>query len=632
MSKSLEREVSEFFKRLPRKIPGFERRPSQEQMAAAVARALERPHNGSGAARLLIEAGPGTGKSLAYLIPALLSDRKVVVSTATRYLQEQIIKKDLPLLFEKFSRKLTGKAAAVLKGRSNYLCLYRMQGLGTESLKPHDPLSRWAASTETGDRAEAPIAERSSIWESLTVDSHECLGLSCPEFDPCFITQARLAAARADLVIVNHHLFFSDLFLKEVGAGGVIPHYDAVILDEAHEVEEIAAAAFGSSLSPRRFFRLAADIRRAGEPETSVQLGEAAARFFSAVGEFNPGRRFAEGDRDRLRVEAAPLREALKTAASGAERLDPALSPPIGREFLESIKERALRLSLELLSLLKSEGEALIWTEQKEELSLRSMPLNIAPVLKSTLFAREIPIILTSATLSAGDDFNFIRSQTGIEPTEEHVLPSPFDYARQAILYIPEDIPSPSDPDFPAAVAEEILRLVEIVGGRTFALFTSRKNLENVYRLAAGRLSYPALKQGERPNYTLLEEFRSRPSVLFATQGFWQGVDIAGDTLSAVIIDKLPFAPPTDPRVEARIEEISSAGGDPFRSFQVPSAILMLKQGLGRLIRTSRDRGLLAILDRRLTSRSYGRLFLNAIPPFRRTSSKSEIARFFASL
>jgi ATP-dependent DNA helicase DinG len=613
---------------LSRALPGYEHRADQLAMAKEVARALsERRY-------LVAEAGTGTGKTLAYLVPAALSGRRVVVSTATKTLQEQIWTKDLPLLAEKVGLHLE---AAYLKGRSNYYCLARGAKFAENPTFPTRGevhawpiIQAWARETRTGDRAELDLPDSYGAWRELSASGETCLGKECQRYEECFVTLARARAAQADLVLVNHHLFFADLAMRTSRAGvEVLPAYDAVVFDEAHALSEVATEYFGLAVSSYRIEELARDADRAvaDRPdlqklvkERTAELAKAGERFFAEVARRIRGPR-GQGD---ARV---PLTEqVLGPLAADQGRLDVALeevrelfADAEGGTLFGALARRAgeLRVELKAVTAMKEPSRVYFGEARGRGVFLRAAPIDVAEELVERLYRRVDTVVFTSATLAAGGRFDYFRREVGLAPefdVSEAAFPGPFDYRRQAALVVPPGLPEPADPAFFRAAAGVIRELVGVTGGRAFVLSTSFRGMQAL-REALDDLPYQLLLQGERPKGRLLELFREAPSVLFATQSFWEGVDVAGDALSLVVIDKLPFAPPSDPVVAARVRALEAEGRDAFSELTVPAAALALKQGFGRLIRTRTDRGLVAVLDRRLLTRSYGRSFLATLPP-----------------
>ena len=629
---------------LARSLPGYEHRRDQLELARAVERALaERRY-------LVAEAGTGTGKTLAYLVPAALSGRKVIISTATKTLQEQIWQKDLPLLAEKAGLVIE---AAYLKGRANYYCLERgarfaehptFESRGEAALWPR--IQAWAADTLTGDRSEIDLPDQYGAWRELSASGETCLGKDCQRHEECFVTLARARAAQADVVLVNHHLFFADLGLRTSRAGvEVLPPYDAVIFDEAHALAEVATDYFGLSVSSYRIDDLARDAARAVADRPDLmklvkdrtgELQKAGERYFGAVAARmgaapspQPSPRW-RGARVTGRAAHGDLKVPLTNHLLGpleAEqaRLDGALEDV--REIfaeaettsLAAIARRAAELRVELRAVTTvADPSRVHFAEARGRgVFLRAVPVDVAEELVERLYRRVDTAVFTSATLAAGGRLDYFRREVGLAPefdVDEAIFPGPFDYTRQAALVVPDGLPEPANPGFVAAAAAAVRELVSVTGGRAFVLSTSVRGM-NALREALSDLPYQLLLQGERPKAKLLDAFREEPSVLFATQSFWEGVDVPGEALSLVVIDKLPFAPPTDPVLAARGKALEEAGRDAFSELSVPSAALSLKQGFGRLIRTRRDRGLVAVLDRRLTTKGYGRAFLATLPP-----------------
>jgi ATP-dependent DNA helicase DinG len=630
---------------LARQSEHYEHRPQQIDMARLVRRVLDERRYA------LIEAGTGTGKTLAYLLPAILSGRRLVLSTATKTLQEQIVNKDLPLLERTSGIEFK---ATVMKGRGNYLCLARLERAQEdphftvptrEDARALALIEKWSGETQTGDRAELDLPEGLRIWRELSATSDTCLGQRCPVFEECFVTRMRRQAADSDLLIVNHHLFFADLALKTSRGAGrgaeVIPRYDAVVFDEAHALEDVATEFFGVGASDYRVEDLVHDTERlldkleeSDDVESLLTKAERVSRqFFREVAERLPRSReplrLKAADAGRLRVGAGDLRDVLL-----------ALKGRLGREEdvdVQNIVRRARELVDDLDFLVSVDEPGFVyWAEGRARATfLRAAPIDVAEELSNRLYRSVDTVVFTSATLTAQGRFDFVKQRLGLSDPESGadlysvetlLLDSPFDYRTQAALYAPTHLPEPTDRAFVEAAAEEILELCKLTDGRAFVLFTSLRNMNEVHRRLKDRLPYRVLLQGERPKQVLIEEFREKPSVLFAAHSFWEGVDIAGEALSLVIIDKLPFASPADPVVAARVELLESRGHDAFGEYQVPQAALALRQGFGRLIRSRRDRGVVAVLDRRLTTRRYGRAFLDSLPACPRTDDRAKIA------
>jgi ATP-dependent DNA helicase DinG len=600
---------------LSRRLEGYEPRSSQERMAALVSEALENHHHA------LVEAGTGTGKTLAYLVPAILHGRRLMVSTGTRALQDQIFYKDIPLLEDILDQPIN---ATYLKGRMNYVCRARLRVSAEEGeaglfqYPDRNRLERiraWARTTETGDRAELDfIADDDPLWGDIDARRDRCTGSRCEDFEDCFLTRMRRKAMESDVVIVNHHLFFADLAIRESDMARILPDYSAVIFDEAHELEDIATGYFGFHVSNYRLQELVLDTRTwASAREDARSLGlhplERATEAF-----FGPLQTLAEG-RHRL-PSLNGIDDLIGTLDTLSDTLKGFADPD---SPAAQLGRRAGEISFELHVFRNPTADNYVsWLEKRGRgVFLETCPVDVAPLLKEALFDRVPTCILTSATLTVGGTAEYIRSRLGIDDAVTETLETEFHFAEQAALYIPKDLPDYRSPDFTPKAAREISRLLEISKGRAFVLFTSYRQMEACYAELSGNLPYPMLLQGSASRPRLLDAFRGQANaVLFATSSFWQGIDVRGDTLSCVIIDKLPFQVPSDPLVEARIRRMEAQGGRAFPDFQVPAAILRLKQGLGRLIRSRTDRGILAVLDSRLRTRGYGRVFLSSLPDY----------------
>jgi ATP-dependent DNA helicase DinG len=647
---------------LARHISDFEPRSGQHAMAAAVARAFE------DGGVLLAEAGTGTGKTLAYLVPAILSRERVLISTGTKNLQEQIFFKDIPALRDALGVPFT---ATYMKGRANYLCLHRLDQLSNSALAESGggavflPIIRdWSATTETGDRAEIEdLPEDIAFWNEVSATAETCLGTECPRYDDCFVTRMRQRAAESDIVIVNHHLLCADAAVRQHAFGEVIPACSHAIVDEAHQLEDVATQYFGFSVSTYRIEELARDVERlaAGsvtEPRQRDEIAKAVDRLRDHARAFFTELAYAHrsGDRprneERVRATQTSLLHANDAAADltgavdlveatlvllrpmpdatvdpdTADRADgPGTTNKTDRDYaggsteqIAALVRRAGELRTELRFLLRaSEPEYVYFVEFRGRgVFLRASPIDVSAVVRDLLLDRMRTTVLTSATLTVDGAFGYIRDRLGIRNAAEIRLPSEFDFERQTVLYLPPRMPDPRSPDFAGAAGREVIEILKRTRGRAFVLFTSYATLRAVQAMAEMALDYPIFVQGSIPRSLLLTRFRETPhSVLLATSSFWQGVDVVGEALSCVIIDKLPFASPGEPVMAARIEAIRARGGEPFDEYQVPLAILALRQGLGRLIRHRRDRGVLAVLDPRLRTKGYGRRFLASLPP-----------------
>ena len=667
---------------LARTHPAYEFRRGQLQMAQAVEQALEEKRH------LIVEAGTGTGKTLAYLMPVIRSGKRIIISTGTKNLQEQLFYKDVPFLEHALFGDNAGTpdSAAQLgqgpgrlpvcymKGRNNYLCRKKLYDLtdqpvlsGLEEIEQYRAIAAWEKTTGTGDRAElAELPEASALWHKLDARAEACIGQKCSEWDRCFITEMRRRGMESDIIIVNHHLFFADLAIKLQADGapdaGILPEAAAVIFDEAHELEDVAGNYFGISVSNLRVEDLARDV------ETSLQhnrmfsaslsgalgsLRERSQFFFSLLppGEgrfaFETRREFLEENGD----EFLALNQALTRLAGELEGLPQ--KPEEVFNFVRRVQELQVQLTFAMES---DDRNTVFWIERRggrnnspqrhpsaslragsgaeksgrQNVFLQATPIDIGPILRECLWSKLECAVLTSATLAVGGGFEYIRQRLGLEHARESVLPSHFDYENQALFYVPPDLPDARTPQFAAQAAERIRKLLEITRGRAFVLFTSYAQMNDVYQRLLGALEFPMLRQGDAPKSALLEEFRLTPNaVLFATSSFWQGVDVQGEQLSCVIIDRLPFAVPSDPVVAARVKAIDADGGNAFFQYQVPAAVITLKQGFGRLIRSLHDRGLLVLLDNRILKKQYGRVFIDSLPNYKKTTEMHVVEEFF---
>jgi ATP-dependent DNA helicase DinG len=622
---------------LEKRHPGYEFRPSQLEMARMVEEAFERHQHA------VIEAGTGTGKTLAYLIPAIRSGRRVVISTATKSLQEQLFQKDIPFLQKYFAPNLK---AALMKGRSNFLCRQKVQQMeGQPVLKGMDEMDwfaqirDWAKLTETGDRSELTfLPDSAELWNRIDARSDLCAGQKCAEFQRCFITAMRQRAQEADLIIVNHHLFFADLAVRQDDFGSILPEYSAVVFDEAHEIEDVASDYFGRQISSYRFEEIARDtegmlriLRIEAGPlrKHLARVRELGRSFFETFPEREGRFPFGPAERHAFMESHREAYDELSSAVKRIETELSALSPK--PEEVVTLARRAAEARRELSFLLESEEKSYVyWYERRGRgVFLAATPIDVSDILREQLFERFDTVVLTSATVAIAGNFDYVKHRLGVLPSKEAVLPAEYDFREQALLYIPRSMPDVRHASFSASAADEIAKLLKISEGRAFCLFTSYFQMRDVYERVSSKVAFPLMLQGTAPRSILLDRFRSTPNaVLFATSSFWQGVDVPGAQLSCVIIDKLPFAVPSDPIVAARVRALQEDGRNAFAEYQIPEAVLALKQGFGRLIRSKTDRGILAILDNRIQRMAYGRIFLESLPDYGTTHDLAEVSRF----
>ena len=618
-------------------VPGFRLRAGQLEMSEAIGEAIENT------AVLVAEAGTGTGKTFAYLVPALLAGGKVIVSTGTKTLQDQLFDRDLPAVRAALA---SGATIALLKGRANYVCLYRLRRAAREGrfATRDEPaqirkIERFAAVTTSGDRADlADVPEDAPAWAHATSTRENCLGQGCPDYKDCFVMRARKNALAADVVVVNHHLFFADLVLREEGISELLPACNTVIFDEAHQLPETARMFFGEALSSAQLVELARDVRlelRAAGG-ASPELDRVAARLEKAARDL----RLVFGEAGARLAWALALRlqafgDALAKLNSALQVLEQALAAQEGRaEGLDACARRASAARHLLVRLRETEVSAEVrWVE----VFSHAVQLHVTPLSSAELFRRQMTDhprawIFTSATLAVGEDFGHFTRELGVPDAATRRWASPFDFPRQALLYVPKALPEPGEAGFTEAVIEAALPVLRASEGRAFLLFTTLRALRRAHQILEGKIDYPLLVQGTGSRSQLLSRFRALGNaVLLGSQSFWEGDDVRGDALSLVVIDKLPFAPPDDPVLAARIEGVRSAGGNPFNELQLPQAVLQLKQGAGRLIRDEADRGVLMLCDPRLISKPYGRRILQSLPPMALTRELSAVERFFAA-
>ena len=617
---------------LAQRVAGYAPRREQRLMASAIGEALR------DLSHLVVEAGTGTGKTFAYLVPALLSQRRVVISTGTRNLQDQLYSRDLPTVASAIGRPVR---VALLKGRANYLCEHRlalaMHGGGAWQ-RDLTHVAAWARITRTGDIAEAGgIAEDAAIWGRVTSTADDCLGIQCPEYAQCHVVRARRAAQESDIVIVNHHLLLADLALKEEGFGELLPGADAIIVDEAHQIPDVATQFFGTALTQRQLLGLARDAEgEALRCGGSGVLAEGVAALTRAARET----RLALGVEPK-RIPWAELAQSctehFDELATSIEQLSEGFDALAGVSVgLDACRRRAVDLSTRLAAVLSADAsEGLRWVEVfPQSFALHLTPLDAAGSLGAAMSSRACAWVFTSATLAVGDDFNHFFSRMGLTDAHALRLDSPFDFERNALLYLPAGMPDPAAPGYTRRVIDEAWPLLDASEGRAFLLFTSYRALrEAESELARRECRFPLLIQGSAPRDELLRRFREAGNaVLLGTGSFWEGVDVRGPALSLVVIDKLPFASPGDPLLQARLAAVRERGGEPFRELQLPQAVIALKQGVGRLIRDVDDRGVMMLCDPRLRTRPYGAVFFASLPPMRRAENAEEAARFLRAI
>ncbi len=615
---------------------GYSHRPQQQAMAEVVGEVLAQGQT------LICEAGTGTGKTFAYLVPALLSGLKVVVSTGTRNLQDQLYHRDLPTI-----RGALGMPVriALLKGRGNYLCLHRLDHAMADPRRRHGAAAAelhavrdWSVVTRLGDIAELPIPEQDPVWPLVTSTADNCLGQGCPQWASCHFMAARREAQEAELVVINHHLLCADIALRDEGQGEVLPCADVFIVDEAHQLPDVAGSFFGVSVSGRQLLDLARDLENAYQREAGdlPAVLDAAALLVQAT----RGLRRSLGGPDRRgpwrELEgSADVQEALRSTVAALDGLADVLEPMRGRgKGLDHCQTRARGLSSRLLSLMgKAEAERVRWFDvHGRSFRLQQTPLDVAEIFRAHRQQRRAAWVFTSATLAVGESFKHFARQLGVDDARTERWDSPFDYRQQALLLIPQGLPEPAQAHYIEAVVDLACQVLQISRGRAFMLFTSHRSLSAAARLLESRISYPLLVQGSAPRAELIERFRQLGNaVLLGTSSFWEGVDVRGEALSCVIIDKLPFAAPSDPILQARVDALKRCGGNPFRDLQLPQAVIALKQGAGRLIRGAGDRGVLVVCDPRLLRRGYGNAFLKSLPPMAMSRELDAVRAFFAA-
>jgi ATP-dependent DNA helicase DinG len=621
----------------------FEHRPGQFQMALHVEKALlESTH-------LVVEAGTGTGKTLAYIYPALryslITGKRIILSTGTKGLQEQLFYKDVPFLETIFGQL----NICYMKGRSNYLCRQKLYDINSSTLTPAENFEYravvdWEKKTTTGDRAEVPaVPEKSTLWSRLDARTDACVGKKCPSFDRCFVTEMRARAEASNLVIINHHLFFTDLAIRmKVPDAAILPAAHAIIFDEAHELEHIASDCFGISVSNRRIADLARDVRKTvagahGEVKFVKAANKVTERFLllctGLPGKQEPSRVVFDSRNEFL----SKYHETYEGVLSALKFLHVELSTIEDLDGVPSLITRTGQIFSELRYLLESnEQNAVFWVERRLggqgaglNIFLLATPIDVSETLNDAIFGSYGAVILASATLAVQKGFSHVRRSLGISEAEEMIVPSLFDYKKQTILYVPPNMPDPRDPAFFESAKDQISQLLQISEGRAFCLFTSYELMHKMHAALTDVLPYHLLLHGSMTRKELLQTFRStKNAVLFGTSSFWQGIDVQGEQLSCVIIDRLPFSVPSDPVLQARVKAIEAGGGSGFFDYQVPKAAIALKQGFGRLIRSTTDRGILAMLDPRIQHHGYGKMFIESLPPYTITNDIEDLRRF----
>jgi ATP-dependent DNA helicase DinG len=599
---------------------------------------------------LAAEAGTGIGKTFAYLVPALLSGKKIIISTGTRHLQDQLFHTDLPRVKKALSVQST---SALLKGRSNYLCLHRLKlaphlgFINRETRSLLTDVDAWSKQTRSGDVAElTSVAEDSYVWPMVTSTADNCLGGECDSWEKCFVVNARKKAQAADVVVINHHLLLADMTLKNEGFAELLPNADAFIIDEAHQLYDVAARFFGDTVSSRQLISLMRDTvaEQVNDASDMVELRDYAEALEKAARDFRLALGEAGVRETWLKVQNKPaVKRALASLVSTLENLIAVLKIAAERaRGLEQCYERAQNMMLRLKSFFKVENttetdsdKAILWYETyPKSFMLHATPVDVASIFQQHTDNFSSSWIFTSATLQVNKQFSHFANNIGLENYQSGVWDSPFNYEKQSLLYLPDELPQPADPDYTKQLMQTAIPVLRASEGRAFVLFTSYYAMHKAYDyLKHKMLPYDLLMQGDLPKHQLLEKFRQTDNaILLGTSSFWEGVDVRGEHLSCVIIDKLPFASPGDPVMLARIEAIKQNGGQPFMEFQVPQAVISLKQGVGRLIRDVNDTGVVMIGDPRLKQKSYGRIFLNSLPAMSVTSDVKDVENFFSRM
>ncbi|GAB4268987.1 MAG: ATP-dependent DNA helicase [Methylomicrobium sp.] len=620
---------------LAKVIPGYLPRAAQVEMAGEVGEAIEHQRH------LIAEAGTGTGKTFAYLVPALLSGKKTIVSTGTKNLQDQLFNNDIPVLRKAMSVPF---ASALLKGRSNYLCLYRLGqalnstlGFNEANAVPLKKIKAWANRTQSGDIAEMPdVPESDPVWFQATSTADNCLGQDCPDYEQCFLVKARKKAQEADVLIINHHLLCADWSIREIGFGELLPDAEVVIIDEAHQLADTASNFLGITVGARQLTDLADDtlLEYFSDATDMPELRTACEDLQRQVKDVRLafGIELKKGDWNEIETNPTIV-SGLADIRQQLQRLTMQLElASVKTKGLESCFKRAEELGKQLQTIVEeNDGKWIRWYEtHKKTFTLSRTPLDIASEFRSFMQRHQATWIFTSATLSVANKFEHFAKSLGLQDPTGKSWESPFDYAAQSLFYHPKGLPQPSDPDFTRIIVDFALPVLEASRGRAFFLFTSHRALKEAEALLREKTRFPLLVQGSKPKALLLDEFkRAGNAVLLGTSSFWEGVDVRGEALSCVIIDKLPFASPSDPVLKARLTAMEQRGVNPFFAYQIPTAVIALRQGIGRLIRDVKDRGVLLLCDPRLLKRAYGQIFLDSVPPMRRTRNIDDVRAFF---
>lgn len=615
---------------LQQNLADFQYRSAQSEMASKVADNIQ--HGGC----LIAESGTGTGKTFAYLVPAILSGKKTVISTATKHLQEQIYFKDLPIVKDALASNIT---CSMLKGRANYLCLHRYkQHTAQKQNKTIEvtlqEMTQWSQQSTTGDLSEYPkLDENSPVWRMITSTVDNCLGGKCPDYEKCFVNKARQKAMKSSVVVVNHHLFFSDLTLKTDGFGELLPHCDTVIFDEAHKVPEIATRFFGQNISSYQFYELINDILRfAATEKKAVQLPSILQQLQTACQELAKRLNHSQQNViDANQIDKLNLVNELSLIEALLARLQQHLET-FDNEDLQQCLIRTNSLQQRIQKWAQPDNADLVkWAEMSDNgFRLHLTPISIREQARKMMSDKKQSFVFTSATLAVAKNFTAFKSELGMGEVDSCCFDSPYDFKNQTLMYLPTNMCDPRNELYAHRLLDVILQVTTLSKGRAFCLFTSYSMMHQVYKQLKGLSRYPLLLQGSMPKSRLLDEFKNTPNaILLGTSSFWEGVDVKGDALSCVIVDKIPFTSPSDPVYRRKLEADEQNGKNPFMHRQVPDAVITLKQGVGRLMRSEKDSGVLVLCDPRIVSSRYGKVFLESLPPMPQTSRLADIQRFF---